>query len=365
MTHYTPPVGGVLCAGFGTRMAPITDAIPKPLIPFLNTPMLGYALDHLAAAGVSRVGMNLHHLADSIPPVADRLAVTMNLDPVYAREWEILGTAGGIRGIYEALDEPDTTLIVFNGDSVMNLNPLQLLESHRKSGARATLLVRRREEGQPGRVFIDEQRQQLMGLLDARHPDAGDNLEELLFCGVHFIEPSLLDEIPLEKGCIVQDVYMPLLEQGEHIHIEVTDDFWAALDNPLLHYQTTRRVLENPSLFDQVPMPEPSDDGLYLFSGDGIADETKMAGPILAGPHVETSTDVRLGPNVVVDGVELQDGASVRDAVLYGMGPVEGKWHRCLAVAGKVANLPQLDDATATPSSGVESSQSESDRHEE
>lgn len=350
MTLPEPPVGGVLCAGFGTRMAPITEAVPKPLIPFLNTPILAYSLDHLAGAGATRVGMNLHHLADSIPPVADRLAATMNLDPAYAREWEIMGTGGGIRGIWNALDRPDQTLVIFNGDSVMNIDLLEMLRQHRASEARVTMMVRRRRQDEPGGVYVDEQTGFLGGLLDFRHPDADDDLQEYLFAGVHFIEPQLLADIPLEKSGIVTDVYGPLLEDGERIHTVVHDDFWAALDNPGLLYKTTCRVLDDPQIFDQVPMPEPLADGLYVFNEEGIDDKTKVAGPLLSGAHVETGPQVHIGPHAVLDGVELAEGASVRNALIYGMGRLEGKWHRCMAVAGKVANLPKLDDVDSSSS---------------
>ncbi len=339
------PVGGVLCAGFGTRMAPITDAVPKPLIPFLNTPTLAYSLDHLAAAGVSRVGMNLHHLADTIPPVADRLAATMNLDPVYVREWEIQGTGGGIRGIWEGLGRPNQTLIIFNGDSVMNVDLIALLEEHRASGASVSMMVRSRGEGEPGGVFVDEETGFLGGLLDFRAPEAAEDLREVLFAGVHFIEPELLEKIPQENCGIVTDIYGPLLEEGEAIHTVLHDDFWAALDNPGLLYDTSCRVLEEPDLFEQVPMPKPLADGLYVFQEEGIDDKTKVAGPILSGVHVETEPDVRLGPRAVIDGVDLGSGASVRDAIVYGMGRIEGKWHHCMAVAGKVANLPRTEES--------------------
>ncbi len=343
MSEQAPPVGGVLCAGFGTRMSPITDAIPKPLIPFLNTPTLAYALDHLSRGGVSRVAMNLHHLADSIPPVADQLAAAMNLNPSYSREWDILGTAGGIRGIWKALGEPDQTLIIMNGDSVMNIDLRQMLEAHRRSGASASLMVRRREEGQPGKVFIDPEGQRLWGMLDSRHPETPEELEEVLFAGVHFLEPELLETIPEEEGCIVRDIYMPFLEEGGHINVEVHSDFWAALDNPALLFKTTHRVLESPEIFEQVPMPEPLSEGLYVFNERGIDDATQFAGPVLTGPHTAAGAQAKIGPNAVVDGVEISEGASVRNAIVYGMGNLEGKWQRCVAIAGKVANLPELE----------------------
>ena len=341
MTSQTPPVGGVLCAGFGSRMAPITEVIPKPLVPFLNTPILAYSLDHLATAGVTRVGMNLHHLPDSIPPVANQLVKAMNIEPTYVREWEILGTAGGVRGIWEGLGEPETTMIVFNGDSVMNIDLLEVLGEHRESQARATLVVRPKEGDKPGGVWIDPDNGRLMGLRDFRHPNAGDNLVEYGFNGVHFIEPELSREIPLEWGCMVGDVYGPLLEEGEDFNLVVSDDFWASIDNPSLLYEATRRVLATPSIFEQVPLPEALGEGLYVFRQEGIDDKTEMAGPLLTGAHVKTGPGVKIGPAAVIDGVELTAGTSVRHAIIYGSGILEGKWHRCVSVAGKVANLPE------------------------
>lgn len=330
-------VGAILCAGYGTRLSPITDVIPKPLIPFMNTPLLAYAMDHLVQAGVNEVGINLFHLADSIPPVADRLAQTMGQRLVYSREWEILGTAGGARGIWKALGEPDQTLIVLNGDSVMNIDLSSHLRAHQESGALATLVVRPKDQDQPGRVWVDESSMSLMGLRDFRHPQAQDGLSEYDFTGVHFIEPALLETIPLEMGCLVGDVYGPRLEQGGHIHISVNDDFWAALDNPGLFLQTTKKVLDNPAVFRQLPLPEPIGEELYIFSQEGIDDKARLAGPVLLGAHVKAQAGAEIGPYAVVDGAELAGGSSIQNAVVYGMGRIEGVWRDCLAVAGKVA----------------------------
>ena len=116
MSDSSPVYGAVLCAGYGTRMAPITDILPKPLIPFLNTPTITYSINHLARAGVTRVCCNLHHLADSIPPVVDRLGAAMGVEMVYAREWEILGTAGGVERGEAAITRGDVEPPVGDGE---------------------------------------------------------------------------------------------------------------------------------------------------------------------------------------------------------------------------------------------------------
>jgi mannose-1-phosphate guanylyltransferase len=333
-------IGAVLCAGFGTRLRPLTEAIPKPLLPFLNTPIVSYALDHLSRAGIERVALNLHHLADTIPPVVDLIGAQFGLKPVYSREWDILGTAGGIRGMWRALGEPDATMVVLNGDSIMNLDLAAHLAAHRRSGRRATLVVRPKADDQPGRVWLDADGN-LRGLRDMRHPDAADDLREYDFTGVHLIEPELLAEIPMEKGCMVGDIYGPLLEKGEEFHASTTDDFWAALDNPGLFLETTRRVLDEPELFAQAPLPEPLKEGLFIYKPEQADDKAACAAPVLLGLYASVEAGAKLGPNAVVDGCEVSGGASIRNAVVYGMGRIEGEWRDCIAVAGKVA---QVDD---------------------
>ena len=143
------------------------------------------------------MGINLHHLADTIPPVVDRCE-RFGLAVTYSREWEILGTAGGIRGMWKALGEPDGTLVVLNGDSIMNIDLAEHVACAPRSGAAATLVVRPKADDQPGRVWLDDDGA-LMGLRDMRHPDADGELTEYDFTGVHIFEPQLLGRYPARR----------------------------------------------------------------------------------------------------------------------------------------------------------------------
>ena len=333
-----PRFGGVLCAGFGTRMAPITDVLPKPLIPFLNVPLLTYALNHLARGGARDVACNLHHLADAIPPVADRLALQFGLTISYAREWEILGTAGGIWGIWSALGSPaEGTLAIFNGDSVMNCDLAAQFEAHELSGAKVSLMVRPRAKDQPGRVWLDGAGR-LVGLRDHRVPGAGSSLGEHDFLGVHLIDLSLLSQLEGTAGDIIALLYGPMLEQGALIRPALHEGFWAAIDTPRLLLDTTKACLMDPGLFDQAPLPSPLAPGLYVYDQQAVDDHAVLGAPVLLGAGAQVSRGVRLGPNVSVDGTSLAQGTQAEDAILYGMGHLEGQWQGCVAVAGKVAH---------------------------
>ncbi len=100
MTPSTPPsssrmpVAMVLAAGFGTRLRPLTEVFPKPLVPLGDRSVLAHIVDRLAAAGAPRVVVNRHHLRQRFDDAAmSRLALPLSL----SAEDDILGTAGGVR----------------------------------------------------------------------------------------------------------------------------------------------------------------------------------------------------------------------------------------------------------------------------
>lgn len=337
----TDPIhGGILCAGYGTRLSPLTDVIPKPLLPFLNAPIVAYAMERLASLGVARFAVNLHHLADSIPPVVDRLAESFGMAPVYSREWEILGSGGGLRGLWHALGEKDSTLVVLNGDSVMDVDLSPHVAAHRSAGRAVTLLTRPRVDDQPGRVWVDADGR-MQGIRDYRRPGAppDEQLVEHDFTGVHIVEGRALAEVPLDNCDIIDTLYGPMLEADGAIGVETCDGFWAALDNPRLFLETTKRVLLRPEIFSLAPFPDATSDGLWFYGAEGIADKAEFAAPVFCGMNVTVEAGAKIGRNVVMDGVDVKSGAVVQNAIIYGVGTIEGEWRDCIAVAGEVVSV--------------------------
>ena len=336
MSQTIDAFGGVLCAGFGTRMRPLTNSVPKPLLPLLNTPFLSYPLSLYAEAGIEQVGFNLHHLADTVPPVAGRLCAQFGLDPQYAREWDILGTAGGIRGIWRALDEPAATLVISNGDSVSGVDLETRLSDHHASDADVTLITRPLPANQPGGVWLDDQGR-LAGLRDARRPDAppDDQLTEVAYTGIQMLEPGLLQEVPLEEGDIFGDIVAPRLDAGDiDVRAAHYEGFWAALDNPDLLMATTRRCLDDPDAFRLAPLNSSAEPGIYAAEPDDLPDEVEWTPPVFVGPNATFRGAASVGPYAVIDGVTLEADATVRDAILYGVEEtISGPWVECVAVA--------------------------------
>jgi aminoglycoside/choline kinase family phosphotransferase/choline kinase len=136
-----PRVAFVLGAGLGTRLRPLTDRLPKPLLPIGGRPLVLAAMERLAAGGVRRFLVNTHHLPEAWGaafPDGRMGAATVEL----VHEPELLETGGGLANIAGRLGEDETELLVWNGDILCDTDLRPLAAAHRRSGAEATLLLR-------------------------------------------------------------------------------------------------------------------------------------------------------------------------------------------------------------------------------
>ncbi len=335
------PIGMILAAGFGTRMRPLTEALPKPLIPFLNTPIIAYTLDHLIRAGVRHVGVNTHHLGHLIRPAVEAIAealrpATGDLRLTFVHEEAIRGTAGGVAGLWRAMGCPAQTTIAVNGDALAGLDLRAALADHRACGAAASLIARPTDGAHPGGLWADAE-----GRVVGLRGEGDRSGAELDFMGFHLIEPRLMPAVlraadAQASACMVADVYTALLGTEDAPVAHVDERFWIAVDTPALLMKATRAVLDDPSIFPQAPL---SPGGLTLANPGAIDDKALFAQPAFVGALASVGPRARVGPYAVVDGTALAPGAVVERAILFGMGSVEGTWRDCVAINGKIAPL--------------------------
>ena len=130
----------VMGAGLGTRLRPLTQSVPKPVVPVMGRPLIGYSLLGLRSLGLANIVVNTHHLGGRLEAVldawADRRLHGCRLH--YSRENEqILGTGGGLVAARRLL--PKGPIIGINGDVLHDIDFAAVLQAHRDSGALATL----------------------------------------------------------------------------------------------------------------------------------------------------------------------------------------------------------------------------------
>lgn len=196
----------MLSAGFGTRLRPLTDELPKPLLPFGDRSLLEHALTALRAAGFERVLANTHHLHDIFVSEIERLGLDVEVE----HEARIRGTAGGIAGVRSRLGPGP--LLVLNGDGVFAQIPSDF--AARAANDHLVLAVLPRAAGE-GTVGIGEGGRvvRLRGQRFGEERSGGD------YIGLCALGEPGLRALP-DEGCLVQDFALPLLQRGELVRSE-------------------------------------------------------------------------------------------------------------------------------------------------
>jgi len=208
----------VLGAGLGERLRPLTDQLPKPLIPFYHRPLICAAFDHAISAGAREIVVNTHHLPGAYTeafPGSSHQGVRLhfrNESP------DRLETAGGIANVRDLLDGPEP-FIVYNGDILTDLPLEPLIRRHHESGNLVTLALR--SSGPALHIALDE----ATGRLTDIHNKLGTgNPGTHLFTGIYMVSPAFFDWLTPGKKESVIPIFLKLIEGGQRIGGIVLDD---------------------------------------------------------------------------------------------------------------------------------------------
>ena len=231
----------VLAAGLGTRLRPLTETLPKPLLPVAGRQILEWNLLLLKRHGITEVIINLHHLGDQIVrALGDGARFGLRL--AYSHEPTLQGTSGGIKQAAPFLK--DGPFLVINGDTLSECDLTALIAAHRASAALATLAVRDDPEASTwGPVTLDAHGRilQINGNPPLAEPRAA--LPACMFAGIHVMEQAVLNAIPSGPGSII-DVYGSLLRQGRPLHGYRMSGYWSDIGDPERYAQAQRDVAE-------------------------------------------------------------------------------------------------------------------------
>jgi len=219
----------VLAAGKSTRIAPLAQGLPKPLIEINGEPILARNLKWLAKSGIEEAWINLHYRAELI---RDRIrdGCQLGLRVHYSDEREILGTAGGTRQIASKWTE---TFLVLYGDSLVRADLDLMHQVHSASRAHVTIGIFNRLQHPHtglagGSVIIDSD-----GYVVSFNEGTGPGSSSLVNAGLYLIEPDVISEIPAGSFCdFGRDLFPQLLASGVPINSHLIDGYCLGIDTP-------------------------------------------------------------------------------------------------------------------------------------
>lgn len=227
----------IFCAGFGTRMRPLTDTLPKPALPLHGRPLIAHVLAWLQPQGVDSAVINLHHLADVMRETAER-ACPPGMDLIFSEEPEILGTGGGLVAARQHLEGHDEVIVV-NGDIYTDLDLAPALSLHRRHRPSSTLVL-----------TDDPAHAPLFGVgLDAADritdfwgaPWGDRAVRHCAYTGIQILDPTFIATLPPSGfACVKESGWIPLLERGGDLRGAVVRGTWFDVGTPD-RYRAARR----------------------------------------------------------------------------------------------------------------------------
>ncbi len=297
----------ILAAGFGTRLFPLTIDRTKPAIPFLGKPLVGYVAEYVSRFGITEFVVNLHHQPESVKTAlgdgseyGGRIEYTLESP-------KILGTAGALDNARDLL-EGDTFLII-NGKIITSIDIAQALETHKASGAIATMVLKpnvKRERF----TIVETKDGYVTGFGDFARPFTENEIRDtghaavvpLMFTGIHILEPTVFDYIP--RGVysdIVPTFYSKAVVDGRSVAAYVTDAEWHELSTIPRYLDISLAMMDGADVF--------------LGKRSRVSPTANVRDSVL-WDDVEVGENVSLYRTIIADGVKIPPAAHYENAAI-------------------------------------------------
>jgi NDP-sugar pyrophosphorylase family protein len=308
----------ILAAGFGTRLWPLTEDRTKPAIPFLNRPLISYAVQYLAERGIRQIIINLHHHPESIRDAIGNGSL-YGAEIEYSYEEQILGTSGALDRVRESLADED--FVVMNGKIVTAMDLSAAIEYHRRSNALATLVLRRNTRRERFSIVEVDRTGRITRF--GPHPSASGSGGEsrsngrnqpgelpadeppLMFTGIQVLSPRVFEYIP--RGVFSHStvhVYPKAIEAGEAVVAYVSDDDWYEMS-------TLDRYLEASLTFLRKERQE-----AIVVGRDCVIETGAQVRDSVLWDRIVVETGAHVERSVIGDGVRIPSGSNICRAVV-------------------------------------------------
>ena len=307
----------ILAAGLGTRLRPLTDHCPKPLLPLMLQPMLAHLLRQLQRYEVRDVIINLHHHATQLATwLGDGSRWGLHLSLSF--EQEILGPAGALKRVEPWLR--DGPFFVINADELVDLDLQAVWHWHAaRPDALVTMVVRPDPAARAyGAVVVDtaDRVVHINGRPSGRAAAAG---QETIFTGIQIVAPPVLDWIPPARFVsTTAEVYPALIEHHQGVYGYRYTGYWLDVGVPERYLQAHWDMLDG-RLGDEWEsyLPPGSQVVRYPDSGLTHAEGATIMPPVVFGPGVTVAPRAQIGPYTVLGtGCHVAAGALVQASVL-------------------------------------------------
>lgn len=320
----------ILVGGKGTRLRPLTNSIPKPMLPVAGVPFLQHLLARIKKAGMTHVVLGTSFKSEVFEQFFGD-GSELGLEIEYVVEDEPLGTGGGIRNVFDHL-RFDRAMI-FNGDVLGGTDLGAILKTHVEQDAEVTLhLLQVSDPRAFGCVPTDSE-----GRVQAFLEKTEDPPTDQINAGSYVFNRSIISEIPAGRPVSVErEVFPELLNRGARVFGHVDQSYWRDLGTPADFVRGSSDLVRGiaPS-----PLLEGRHGEALVDDSAAVSSGAMVYGGSVIGRGSEIQGGARVESSVVFDGVQIEAGATVERCVIAAGARIGARAHLTDCVIGEEATI--------------------------
>lgn len=318
----------IMVGGLGTRLRPLTETRPKPILPILDKPCLSYLIESLVKAGISEIILACGYRSDMLEAtIGDGSAFGVSI--VYSYEDLPKGTAGAMKQVENRLDD---TFVAVNGDTFVDVDIKKELDVHFKTGATITLaLTHVKNPCEFGIARVDDDGR----ILEFKEKPAPEEVfSDLVNAGIYVVEKKVLADVPPNKFYdFSKDLLPVLMKKREKIQSYMLEGMWKDVGRPMdliginltlatryyddylwgsknlisskinkPFYMGERTVIDSSEISAGVILKDSS------VIGSKIINSFVMAGCVIDSAHIENS--------IIGEGCKIMPGARISNTIV-------------------------------------------------
>lgn len=337
--------GMILAAGKGTRIKPISYAIPKPMVPILGKPVMESMIQLFAKSGIDKIVINTSHLAEIIENYfGDGHHFNVQLSYSYeAKEVngkfvsQALGSAGGMRKVQDFSGFFDETFVVVCGDAWIDLDLKEAVEHHKKHGGIATIITREVPSSEVSKygVVVTDKYEQVVSFQEK--PLESEALSNKINTGIYIFEPAIFDFIPKNTEFdIGSDLFPLLVERKAHFYGVNMDFQWLDVGKVKDVWEVTSDILNGKVKGYPIPGTQLAP-GIWvgintqidiskckitppviISSGCEIQNGATIIGPAVVGANCKVDAKSLVSNTLICDYIHLADDAYIVNKTMFG-----------------------------------------------
>lgn len=281
-----------LAGGMGTRLKPLTDNLPKPLVPIMTKPLLERNILKFKEYGVDEIILSTCYKADKIEKYFGDGA-KFGIKIQYICEDVPLGTGGAIKYAEGFFND---TFIIFNADIFCDINISDMIKFHKEKSAAVTIAVTQVED--PSAYGVIEYDENLYAESFTEKPEPSEIKSNYINAGIYIFEPNILNEIPeSEVVSIEREIFPLLLEKGYKVAVYRSDAYWMDIGTVEKYNKIHQDILNR-----TCSLPEFNEGNKEIFIGENtiIHATAKIIAPVYIGENAKIGAYSTIGPNTVI-----------------------------------------------------------------